>query len=353
MSVTLSRITAREGVNAAQALFEACGCVFQEVAQQNDFGKDAYVDVTYGDVLTSLCVALQIKSGRSFRTAQRDYFVPVGNHAHNWRRSTVPVFGVVYDPDDRLLRWVDITGWLREHPTVSEGTIPVSQNAILNAAVIQDQFAAAVAVYADADLGAVARNLLSPDDAIQTAGVLDAWKRGSADARCVVLLRRLLMELRMDALRQSIAALAHYVTGIRGQWVEDSLVLPPLRQQVVRSFKWAPQEVARMLSAVKPDEWRAGALGESLDSLLCRDMNVRAALHGAIAILLKNANAEFAVDAAALALTVRGGQEQELDVLAHEFPALVKHARFITMAEAVRNHWWFSKYDRGPTSRSS
>ena len=25
--------------------FERHGCVFQEVAQQNDFGKDAYVDI--------------------------------------------------------------------------------------------------------------------------------------------------------------------------------------------------------------------------------------------------------------------------------------------------------------------
>ena len=45
MNVPRSRITAREGVNAAQSLFDACGCVFQEVAQQNDFGKDAYVDL--------------------------------------------------------------------------------------------------------------------------------------------------------------------------------------------------------------------------------------------------------------------------------------------------------------------
>jgi hypothetical protein len=37
------RITAREGINAAQTFFERHGCVFQEVAQQNDFGKDAYV----------------------------------------------------------------------------------------------------------------------------------------------------------------------------------------------------------------------------------------------------------------------------------------------------------------------
>lgn len=35
----------REGVVETQLFFERNGCVFQEVALQNDFGKDAYIDV--------------------------------------------------------------------------------------------------------------------------------------------------------------------------------------------------------------------------------------------------------------------------------------------------------------------
>jgi hypothetical protein len=36
-----NRKTERAGVNAVQALFDKCGYVFQPVALDNDFGKDA------------------------------------------------------------------------------------------------------------------------------------------------------------------------------------------------------------------------------------------------------------------------------------------------------------------------
>jgi hypothetical protein len=50
--------------------------------------------------------------------------VPVENHSEIWRRSTVPVFGIVYDPDDSQIRWVDLTGYLRAHPEQSGGEHP-------------------------------------------------------------------------------------------------------------------------------------------------------------------------------------------------------------------------------------
>jgi hypothetical protein len=43
-------------------------------------------------------------------TGEGDYFIPVDDHADDWRNSTVPVFGLVYDPDDHQIRWIDITG---------------------------------------------------------------------------------------------------------------------------------------------------------------------------------------------------------------------------------------------------
>lgn len=49
MKNTSERVTSREGINAVQAFFERNRCVFQEVAQQNDFGKDGYVDLGNGD----------------------------------------------------------------------------------------------------------------------------------------------------------------------------------------------------------------------------------------------------------------------------------------------------------------
>lgn len=120
------RVTSRDGVNAGRMFFEHHACTFQEIDQQQDFGKDGYVDIADDGKVSHLCVALQIKSGPSYRTAGGDYAVPVDDHADLWRRSTVPVFGIVYDPEDGHIRWVDLTGYLRAHPDQTNGSVPVS-----------------------------------------------------------------------------------------------------------------------------------------------------------------------------------------------------------------------------------
>ena len=127
-----TRVTGRDGVNAAGQLFEHHECRFQEVDQQQDIGKDAYVDLADQTGITPLCVALQIKAGVSYRAAGGDYAVPVEGHADLWRRSTVPVFGIVYDPEDKHLRWVDLTGYLRAHPDQEGGSVPVVGRQTLN-----------------------------------------------------------------------------------------------------------------------------------------------------------------------------------------------------------------------------
>jgi hypothetical protein len=49
MKNSAERIVSREGLNAAQAFFERHGTIFQEIPQQNDFGKDGYLDFGEGD----------------------------------------------------------------------------------------------------------------------------------------------------------------------------------------------------------------------------------------------------------------------------------------------------------------
>ena len=84
--ISANRRVEREGINAAQAFFEKNNCVFQEVSLQNDFGKDAYLDVTRDGAFGPLCVALQIKSGISYRTNSDDYFIPIDHHAEQGNR---------------------------------------------------------------------------------------------------------------------------------------------------------------------------------------------------------------------------------------------------------------------------
>ena len=166
--------------------------MFQEVAQQNDFGKDAYVDIGEGGAVTFLCAALQVKSGTSYRIADGDYFIPVDGHAHNWRYSTVPIFGLVYDPNDALMRWVDVTGHLRANPGQQTGKIPVSREAILTEESLRGAFTSALAVYAGR-FGAIATSLLAAGE-LQTDAVYDAWALGRSDAKYLLIIRRFILD---------------------------------------------------------------------------------------------------------------------------------------------------------------
>jgi hypothetical protein len=145
--ISANSTTAKDGINAVRTFFEHNQCVFQEVAQQNDFGKDGYLDLSEGGVVTFLCAAVQIKSGITYRAASGDYFIPVETHANTWRRSTVPVFGLVYDPADGLIRWVDLTGYLRGNPEQTSGNVPVSRRHTLDALSLHGAFKSALKVH--------------------------------------------------------------------------------------------------------------------------------------------------------------------------------------------------------------
>jgi len=104
-----NRVPERAAVNVARTFFEANGCIFQEVSGDNDYGKDAYVDLTFGGQVTGLCAALQIKGGESYRRTAGGYVIPLDDdHAKLWRSSTVPIFGIVHDQSDGKLRWCNI-----------------------------------------------------------------------------------------------------------------------------------------------------------------------------------------------------------------------------------------------------
>lgn len=81
----LSQATAREGINFVRALVESQNSTFQEVELHNDLGNDAYVEFVVEESATGCCVALQIKSGASYRTASGGYaFQADRSHFEYW-----------------------------------------------------------------------------------------------------------------------------------------------------------------------------------------------------------------------------------------------------------------------------
>ena len=124
MKLRGNRQPERAAVNATRAFFEANEFVFQEVDTDNDYGKDAYVDVTDGGTVTGFMVALQIKGGESYRRTG-GYRIPLDKHEAIWREATPPVGGIVHDPVDGLLRWCNISEYLEQHPNDAGSYIPV------------------------------------------------------------------------------------------------------------------------------------------------------------------------------------------------------------------------------------
>ena len=335
--------TAKGGVNAVRTFLEHYGCVFQEVAQQNDFGKDGYVDIGERGVVTFLCAALQIKSGTSYRTAKGDYFIPVDSHADTWRKSTVPVFGLVYNPEDGLIRWVDLTGYLRAHPELTGGSVPVSGRHVLDAISLRGAFKAALKVYASSESGVLVLNLLSPGP-LQTDAVYDAWALSRSDAKYLLIMRRFVMDLESKALQRAIFLLSHAGSHPNILWTKDNWIPPHVEEQILPSFRWSPVEIARMIRAVDYSDWGYGTLGECLDVLFYEDPNIVAELHIAITLLLKDPEKEHAVRAATLALTHSKDKRKELSALTQEHPALMEEEWFQDVSAAVTQSGDFTLY---------
>jgi hypothetical protein len=329
-----NRVTSRDGVNVTRLFFEHCGCTFQEIDQQHDFGKDAYIDLADEAGFTPLCVALQVKSGVSYRNTKGDYVVPVENHSEFWRRSTVPVFGIVYDPDDSQIRWVDLTGYLRANPEQSDGSIPVSGRHTLDQQSLRGAFTNAVRAYVARGAGDLTLNLLSPDP-FQTDAVYDAWALSRSDPKYLLIMRRFIMDLLPESLRRAIWLLSHVGSHPNILWTKDNWIKPESERQLLPSFRWSPEEIAHMLRAVEHSDYGGGTLGECLDVLLYEDANVVSKLHITIKLLLENTDATQAVRAATLALTHSRDQRKQLAILISDYPMLMEHEWFQDIAASI------------------
>jgi hypothetical protein len=179
----------------------------------------------------------------------------------------VPVFGIVYDPNDHLLRWTDLTRYLRSNTEQESGTIPVHREEVLDTSSLRGAFRAAVQKYTAVSGGAVALCLLSDIESLQADAVFDAWALGRHDARYLIILRRLILDLNPVALRKAIALLSHATPHPDIFWTKENWIPQEIEEQVQTTFRWTPQEIARMISVLDPEEWGRGTLGQCLDML--------------------------------------------------------------------------------------
>jgi hypothetical protein len=284
-----------------------------------------------------------VKSGKSYRTPKGEYFIPLGQHAETWRKSTIPILGLVYDPDDRLIRWIDLTGYLAAHPEQCTGNVPISQRHVLDAVTLHGAFKAALRAYEAGKAGRLTLNLLSPG-ALQIGAIYDAWALSRSTVIYLRVMRRFILEFEAEALRRAIFLLSHAGTHPNVLYTKDTWIPDRVSEQILPSFRWSPEEIAHMLRAVDYSDWGYHTLGECLDVLFYEDPNIVAKLHIAIGLLLHDPEKEQAVRAATLALTHSCDQKAELYKLTQEHPELTTHEWFRDISSAIGQSERYSLY---------
>jgi hypothetical protein len=263
----------RGGVNAVRSLFESAGCVFQEIDLRNDYGKDAYVELGQAGEVTGLCVALQIKAGRKYKRAD-GYAMPVEKHEQYWRASTLPVAGIVHDPEDNSLHWVNITDYLRSSP-ISTTVIPIPTEQLLNVAGLQTGFwASMVATAARTKTGQAILSIVTENPDLQQDALWDSFAEGRSDPRVLVLIRHLLPMLKGDALRVAGRVLAFATSHPDIPWNNHNWIPEPGKKLIRRSFRWTEDEVFALILSAEYDEWRRGGAGQDAFHLLAEDPDI-------------------------------------------------------------------------------
>lgn len=135
MTVNPNRIVEREGVNACRALFEKHGHIVQEISGGADYGEDLLISLVKDRARTGDSLYVQVKSGTSYKNGD-GYYIPMKeSHSKFWKRSNLPVYGVVYDPDKQSLHWVNATELLRADSGKST-RIPVKASSVLSSDTI-------------------------------------------------------------------------------------------------------------------------------------------------------------------------------------------------------------------------
>ncbi|WP_186177733.1 DUF4365 domain-containing protein [Burkholderia gladioli] len=342
--ISSTRRIEREGINAAQAFFEQNNCVFQEISLQNDFGKDAYLDVTREGAFGPLCVALQIKSGRSYRTNSGDYLIPLDSHANTWRNSTVPIFGIVYDPDDKILRWTDLTAYLRDNPQKNTGSVPIARSSALIENSIDKEFSEAIKKYSSASGSHIALSMLSDQPEQQISAVLDAWALGRSDVRYLLLLRRIISELSPEATRRAIWVLSHATSHPDIFWTPDNWIPEDIKNRIRASFRWSVEEISHAFMALDAEDTGRGTLAQSLHMILLEDSLLVEKMKQSVSQLLQAFKNENAIAALITMLASTDNPSEALEEMITKHPELLEDMLIRDLRLDLREHNYINLY---------
>lgn len=265
-----TRPTEKAGVRAVQAIFEDANLIFQHV--DVDIGKDAYVDVAEAARFTGTMVALQIKSGTSYRRGD-DYKIPCdADDRALWGGSTIPIYGMVYDPERQTVHWVDLTEWARGLPAQEKPSYcPVPRENLLNAQTLPF-WVARVRARGERQVSPPVLDLMSDDVRRQLAAVSECFALGRSDPRPLTLLRASLRWLAdVDVSWPAIQILSFATPHPDVFWTAETWLPDHVKQALNATYRWSVEEAEFLLAAPAGDMWGRGDLGQCVYMLLAAD----------------------------------------------------------------------------------
>ena len=242
----------RGSVNAVRALLEAHGHVVDEVDGRSDYGRDLIVDVTENGEVTGAVVGVQVKGSRRF-VRKGDWELPVSaKDRRYWAESSVPVVGILWNPENGEMRWTNLTEHARHDPRASAwrptwlaasydepynpriAFLPECQ--VLNDSSIPRLIGQARAfVRLSSSLSLL--GLLDSDDECRLSSVITCWVIGHTDHRALLLLRRMLPSLSGEPFSEALMILSLLTGGSSSSFTDE------IKRQVLPTFRWSAQEI--------------------------------------------------------------------------------------------------------------
>lgn len=345
----------RAAVNAVRTLLEAKGLVVDEVDGRSDYGRDLNVDLTRDNKLTGGVIGVQVKGGKSY-FRQGQWVVPASpaDWAY-WRSSTVPIIGIVHDPDTNDLRWRNLTEAARARVLQSENWISGERQsdettevavADILAGSTFDSFLDVVTRYLAATSDSAHLLLVEEADELRRLGVFNCWTVGRHDPRALVLLRRVLPSLEGRSLLDAISVLAHVTPHPDVLWHRQNWITPSVAEVVRATFHWLPSELFELVRKTENlgVGWERGGLGQSIWMLLTSDRTLVAKLPAAIRLAVEGGQAEAARRLLSCYQAVAATLPDDVEAIVNAHPVLLEDEFVLAIVETVRQEGRFALF---------
>jgi hypothetical protein len=264
-NVIRSWVVGRQGVDTFRTRCLELGWVFHETIQpqQPSLGKDGYLEFTKNSVF---CVAVQIEGGRSLCDAEQYELKAIKMQRKSWKASTVPVFGIVWDPDTNGLFWSDITGTLCIQGERAKIYAPTN-NELNSKEGAEAFFKTAIAKCC---AGPLALKLASDNVSEQVGAIDDILAFGKYDPRYYILLRRMMFGLRNAALDHAICVLGKFTFNY-DVYLDKLWFGIKFCEHIRRHFRWTVLEVVALLSRIQDDGVYRATFGQNIYWLIVGD----------------------------------------------------------------------------------